>query len=197
MKRLIDDLLCSSSTLQPRLAGGTLWRSLASFTSASCNRLRISADFTSRTLVTRSTCDDSSGPDEATDQAHSVRHSTDARPYIISGSATMLKFNTPDSRVRVVPSLRSGVVLSLVVCGEVGPSTASLANQAPVYCGCPAGTHGCDLVSRVRLDQSANPVVVWLGLVSRVREVIMETWNMRKSQQKVHGTFTSNTCPHL
>ena len=97
-------------------------------------------------------------------------------------SATMLEFVTPDSRVRVVLSLRSGLVLSLVVCGEVGPSTASLANQAPVYCGCPAGTHGCDLVSRVRLDQSANPVVVWLGLVSRVREVIMETWNMRISQ---------------
>ena len=34
-----------------------------------------------------------------------------------------------------------------------GPSTAFLANQAPVYCGCPAGTHGCD---PVRLDQSAN-----------------------------------------
>ena len=94
----------------------------------------------------------------------------------------MLEFVSPDSRVRVVLSLRSGLVLSLVVCGEVGPSTASLANQAPVYCGCPAGTHGCDLVSRVRLDQSANPVVVWLGLVSRVREVIMETWNMKKSQ---------------
>ena len=98
-------------------------------------------------------------------------------------AAPLLEFVTPDSRVRVVMSLRSGLVLSLVVCGEVGPSTASLANPAPVYCGCPAGTHGCDLVSRVRLDQSANPVVVWLGLVSRVREVIMETWNMRKSQQ--------------
>ena len=61
----------------------------------------------------------------------------------------VLKFVTPDSRVRVVLSLRSGLVLSLVVCGGVGPSTASLANQAPVYCGCPAGTHGCDLVSRV------------------------------------------------
>ena len=69
---------------------------------------------------------------------------------------------------------------------EVGPSTASLANQAPVYCGCPAGPHGWDPVSKVRLDQSANPVVVWLGVscrVSRVREVIVETWNMRESQQ--------------
>ena len=74
--------------------------------------------------------------------AHSIRHSTDARPYIISGSATMIEFVTPDSRVRVVLSLRSGLVLSLVVCGEVGPSTASLANQAPVYCGCPAGPTG-------------------------------------------------------
>ena len=140
---------------------------------------------TSRSLVTSTTCDDSSSPNEATDQAHSMRHSTDARPYIISVSATMLEFVTPDSRVRVVLSLRSGLVLSLVVCGEVEPSTASLANQAPVYCGCPAGTHGCDLVSRVSLDQSANPVVLWLGLVSRVREVIMDTWNMRKSQQKM------------
>ena len=78
-----------------------------------------------------------------------------------------------------VLSLRRGFVLSLVVCGGVGPSTASLANQAPVYCGC---LHGCDPVSRVGLDQSANPVVVWLGLVSRVREVIVETWNVRESQ---------------
>ena len=80
----------------------------------------------------------------------------------------LLEFVTPDSRVRVVLSLRSGLVLSLVLCGGIGPSTAFLANQAPVYCGCPAGTHGCDLVSRVRLDQSGNPVVVWLGHVSRV-----------------------------
>ena len=40
-----------------------------------------------------------------------MRQSTDARPYIISGSATMLEF---------VLSLRSGLVLSLVVCGGVG-----------------------------------------------------------------------------
>ena len=91
--------------------------------------------------------------------------------------------NIVGKMLEFVLSLRSGLVLSLVVCGEAGPSTASLANQAPVYRGCPAGTHGCDLVSRVRLDQNANPVVVWLGLVSRVREVIVETWNMRKSQQ--------------
>ena len=74
----------------------------------------------------------------------------------------MLEFVTPDSRVGVVLSLRSSLVASLVVCGEVGPSTASLANQTPVYCGCPAGTHGCDPASRVRLDQSANPAIVWL-----------------------------------
>ena len=41
----------------------------------------------------------------------------------------------------------------LVSYGGIGPSTASLANQAPVYCGCPAGTHGCDLVSRARLHR--------------------------------------------
>ena len=37
------------------------------------------------------------------------------------------------------------------------------------------GPHGCDLVSRVRLDQRANPVVVvWLGLVSRV---VRSSWS--------------------
>ena len=82
--------------------------------------------------------------------------------------------------------------LSSVV--EVGPFTASLANQAPVYCGCPAGTHGCDPVSRVRLGQSANPVVVWLGLVSRVREVIVETWNMSEFQHKEQGNKRTFFC---
>ena len=70
-----------------------------------------------------------------------------------------------------IVSVRSGFLVS---CGSFGPSTASLANQAPVYCGCPSGTHGCDLVSRVRLDQSANPVVVWLGLMSRV---VRSSWS--------------------
>ena len=109
--------------------------------------------------------------------------------------AFVLEFVSADSRVRVVLSLRSGLVLSLVVCGGVGPSTASLANQAPVFCGCPAGTHGCDLVSRVRLDQSANPVVVWLGLVSRVCEVIVEAWNMRKTQQFARPHFHLQCSP--
>ena len=94
----------------------------------------------------------------------------------------MLKFNSPGSRVRVRWSRAQWVACRLWCCD--GPSTASLANQAPVYCGCPAGTHGCDLVSRMRLDQSANPVVVWLGLVSHVRELIVETWKMSESQQK-------------
>ena len=48
----------------------------------------------------------------------------------------------------------------------------------PCTVDCPAGTHGCDLVSRVRLDQSANPVVMWLGLVSRV---VRSSWS--------HGAF--------
>ena len=129
--------------------------------------ITLSILYTSRSLVTSTTRHDSSGPDEATDQAHSVRHSKNARPYIISGSAAMLEFVTPDFRVSVVLSLRSGLDLSL-------------ANQSPVYCGCPAGTHGCDLVSKVRLDQSANPVVVWLGLVWRVREVIVVTTRQDK-----------------
>ena len=145
---------------------GTLWRSLTSSTSASCNRLRISANlkflrtstsskscdetYTSRPPVIRSTRDDSSGPNAATVQARSRTFQT--RPYVQPGLC---------HHVRVRSGFLSG-------CGGIGPSTAFLANQAPVYCGCPAGTHGCDLVSKVRLDQSANPVVVWLGLVSRV-----------------------------
>ena len=68
------------------------------------------------------------------------------------GSATMLVSEGDSHSQRRV---RSGF--------GCGPSTAFLANQAPVYCGCPAGTHGCDLVSRMRRDQSANPVGVWLG----------------------------------
>ena len=79
-----------------------------------------------------------------------------------------LEFVPPDSRVGVVLSLRSGLVLSLVVCGEVGPSTASLANQAPVYCGCRAGTHGCDLVSRV-------PTLLLCGWVS-CRVFVRSSW---------------------
>ena len=53
--------------------------------------------------------------------------------------------------------MRSGLLCS---CGGFGPSTASLANQAPVYCGCPAGTHGCDLVS------SRAPDLLLCGWVS-------------------------------
>ena len=77
--------------------------------------------------------------------------------------------------------VRSGFVCR---CGGFGPSTAFPSNQAPVYCGCPAGTHGCDPVSKVRLDQSANPVVVWLGLVSRV---VRSSWS--------HGAFI-HQCLH-
>ena len=40
-----------------------------------------------------------------------------------------------------------------------GPSTPSLANQAPVYCGCPAGTHGSDLVSRVSVRGLFSAIV--------------------------------------
>ena len=58
--------------------------------------------------------------------------------------------------------MRSGILSG---CGCFG---------APVHCGCSAGSHGCDPVSRVRLDQSANPVVVWLGLVSRV---VRSSWS--------------------
>ena len=52
-----------------------------------------------------------------------------------------------------------------------GPSTASLANQAPVYCGCPAGTHGCDLVSRVRTGSEVGSHV-------KCCEVIVESWSL-------------------
>ena len=41
-------------------------------------------------------------------------------------------------------------------------------------CGCPAGTHGCDLFSKVRLDQSANPVVCgWV----QVLRVVRSSWS--------------------
>ena len=78
--------------------------------------------------------------------------------------------------------VRSGF---LCRCGGLGPSTAFPSWWAPVYCGCPAGTHGCDPVSRVRLDQSANPVVVWLGLVLRD---VKSLWS--------HGAFV-HLCLHL
>ena len=48
---------------------------------------------------------------------------------------------------------------------EVEPPTASLAYQARVYRGCPAGTHPCDTPSRVMVRQSANSVRVAFRLV--------------------------------
>ena len=56
-----------------------------------------------------------------------------------------------------------------------GSSTVFLTNQTPVYCGCPIGTHGCDLVSRMRRDQSDNPVDVWL-------EPSVRRWSWRACQ---------------
>ena len=154
---------------------GTLWRSLTSFTSASCNRTRISAN--SKLLrhlnefeVLPQALNHSVDPvhvkischpaNAATVQAQSTR-----RPAAITLTFTNHNQAVRQHLLRYHVRVRSAF---LVRCGGIGPSTAFLANQAPVYCGCPAGTHGCDLVSRVRLDQSANPVVVWLSLVSRV-----------------------------
>ena len=61
----------------------------------------------------------------------------------------------------------------------VEPPTASLAYQARVYRGCPAGTHPCDTPSRVIVCQSANSVRVafrvvrvvlcWCRLVEKLR----------------------------
>ena len=83
--------------------------------------------------------------------------------------------------------VRSGF---LACCGGYGPSTAFPSCWAPVYCGCPARTHGRDLLSRVRLDQSANPVVVWLGLVSRV---VRSSW----SRGVVEFSYTGVCIPTL
>ena len=47
----------------------------------------------------------------------------------------------------------------------VEPPTASLAYQARVYRGCPAGTHPCDTPSRVMVCQSANSVRVAFRVV--------------------------------
>ena len=76
---------------------GALWRSLTSSTSASCNRLRISANslYASRSPVTRSTRDDSSGPNAATVQAQYGAVITltvtnvSTRPYVHTCSAAM------------------------------------------------------------------------------------------------------------
>ena len=47
-------------------------------------------------------------------------------------------------------------------------------HQAPCSVDVLPGPTGCDLVSKVRLNQSANPVVVRLGLVSRV---VRSSWS--------------------
>ena len=50
-----------------------------------------------------------------------------------------------------------------------------------VHCGCPAGTHWCDLVSWVRLDQSANSVRVAVLCCGAV---------VRSSQRRAKGQLS-------
>ena len=179
-----------SPLLRMRGFGGlfvTLRRSLTSSTSASCNRLRISANskllrtstsskscdetYTSRSLVTRSTRDDSSGPNAATVQAPSRCHHTDGHERFNQAIRSHL--------LRYHVRVRSGF---LIGCGGFGPSAASLANQAPVHCGCAAGTHGCDPVSTLRLDQpERQPCCCVVGSHVACCEVFVESWSFRTS----------------
>ena len=132
--------------------------------------LATSSPHTSTSPVARSTRDDSSGSNATTVQALSTRH-----PAVITLTLTNHQTGcTFDQAVRQ-HFLRCHVrVRSGFLCGGLGPYSQPSWRTRHPYCGCLAGTHGCDLVSRVRLDQSANPVVVWLGLVSRV---VRSTWS--------------------
>ena len=163
---------------------GTLWRRLTSFTSALCKlqALATSSNHSVDPVHVKISCH----------QVHTRRFVRSQRSHSPSTVHTPSCCHHIDSHERFSQAVRSTrpyvntcsaamlecTVDFLVVVVAIGPSTAFLANQAPVYCGCPAGTHGCDPVSRVRLDQSANPVVVWLGLVSRV---VRSSWS--------HGAF--------
>ena len=112
----------------------------------------------------------------SSDQPTLLRRLTCDCSKILYGSCVL----SPHTEFPVISSIVVRVRSAFLVrCGGIGPSTAFLANQAPVYCGCPVGTHGCDLVSRVRLDQSANPVVVVVGSRVACCEVIAETWSFR------------------
>ena len=58
-------------------------------------------------------------------------------------------------------------------CGGIGPSTVFLANQAPVYCGCPAGTHGCDLMAEEMTEERTAPRAANLtGTVAGTKEAL-------------------------
>ena len=80
-------------------------------------------------------------------------------------SATMRDFTLPWGLL--TGTGRIGVRL-LVRAWCVEPPTASLAYQARVYRGCPAGTHPCDTPSRVMVCQSANSVRVAVRVVKVV-----------------------------
>ena len=169
---------------------GTLWRSLTSSTSASCNRTRISAN----SKLLRRVLNHSVDPVHvkiSCDQVHPRRivgsqrsHSPNtvhAPSYCHHTDDEQQTGRTFNQAVRQ-PLLRYHVRVRngfLVTCGGIGPQTAFLANQTPVCCGCPARTRGCDLVSTVRLDQSANPVAGVVGSRVACCEVLVESWSFR------------------
>ena len=100
----------------------------------------------------------------------------DTAPKTVRRSYCPRRYRHQNSEIELpFVGVRSGF---LVACGGFGPSTASLANQAPVYCGCPAGTHG-DLVSRVRLDQKRQPFCCVVGSHVACCEVFVESRSLR------------------
>ena len=90
--------------------------------------------------------------------------------------------------------VRSG---SLDSCGSFGPSTRlpNVMGTRVLWMSC--RDHGCDQVSRVRPDESANPVVVWLGLVSRV---VRSSWSFSTLvciQTPLFGPVVATSWPTL
>ena len=72
--------------------------------------------------------------------------------------------------------VRSGF---LVTCGGFGPSQPSHRDWHLCTCGCPAGTHGYDPVSRMRLDQKRQPCCCVVGSRVACCEIFVETWSFR------------------
>ena len=144
MKRLIDDLLCSSSTPEPRLAARVRRHTLAKPCKLHVSILQSFTDLC--TLHIKNSC-------HQYHPSRLVRSRRNHRPSTLHASfhrrqavhhlrfryhvKVQLSWLPCQSPLEFVLSLRSVSSCRLSSVVEVGPSTASLANQAPVYCGCP------------------------------------------------------------
>ena len=63
--------------------------------------------------------------------------------------------------------------------GPFGRPPHSLLFRAPEYCGCPAGTHHCDIMSRVPRYQSASSSwCLVFGMLVRYLGVVMSGWQV-------------------